>query len=233
MTGPAGGPSRPGLTRAAEIAAITGALIAFVAFLVPMVLDDRPDVNPPDPEPGTTSPVQSSVQTSCAQGDGSCDSSEVELVMQDCSTTGVLNAWGMDPQLDSLLIDVVKVNDACRVQPNFVAREAGASIADVEAAQRGNVPDVLRECARRSAVSVVACSEPHEIEYVGPVFDSVPDSDPGPACSILGRTYAATSFKVGADPNFGVIELPGEDSVRCALIFEQGSSETSVRNDGE
>ncbi|WP_156394660.1 hypothetical protein [Rhodococcus sp. Leaf233] len=146
-----------------------------------------------------------------------------------CSLDGVIAAWGLDPQLDSLLLDVEGEGGTCTVRPNLTSQGAGGSERDIEAASAGVVADVLRECAREAGQPIVPCSELHELEFVGVSFEIDPSSNPDVQCSVSGRKYAAINFVPGAIANFVVLESNEGRVGRCALAIKHGSSTTSLR----
>lgn len=232
MGGPPEDADRSGMRLAVGIATIVGAVATVVGVVITVVLAWWPDTETDvmSPTPGASSVPEVTAGDECGQSGNPCVSDYLAVAVDDCSLPGVLAAWGMDPQLDSLLIDTAAHGDNCLITPNQKARDAGASVDDVESAQDGAPADSLRECARRTGDTIVACSELHEIEFVGPPFDSSTDSDPGAKCSASARRYASISFGPGREVNYGVINTQDGASARCALIVERGSSDKSLRS---
>lgn len=218
MTDEADGSSRPRwLTRAAEVAAIVAIPTALAIACWPAAGDSdgkRPDTV-------VDSPGTLATSTEVARPGNT--------TAENCSVDGVIAAWGLDPQLDSLLLDVEAKGGTCTVHPNSASLRAGGSERDIEAARAGVVPDVLRECAREAGTPIVPCSEPHELEFVGAEFDIEPSSSPDAHCSDSGREYAAINFVPGAVANFVVVETDDGRAGRCALAINHGSSTTSLR----
>lgn len=223
------------LTTRSEIATIVGAFATILGVLVTITIAVWPSQDEPAGDTqgdGIGSPsamVTTVAANECEVPDGQCDEAKVDDVIMECSVAGVLEAWGLDLRLDSLLLDVTGAGAECTVAPNAVSMAAGASADDIEAAKAGRIADVLRECARAAGRPIVPCSEPHEVEFVGGRFVVDPSSDTDADCATLGRKYAATNYGTAAAINFGVIDFPESASARCVLVVEHGLSTGSLR----
>ena len=210
------------LTVAAEVAAIVAAIVAVVVAAFTLWPEQQELRDARDAQ--ESSPV---IDIICGDTDSFCVAGE-GFSVEECSMRGVLNAWGLDPQLDALLIEVVGTVADCQVWPNDLSTAAGGAVGDIRAAEIGIIADVLRECARAAGEPVVPCSESHEVEFVGASFAVALGADPASICEERGRKYAATTYDADSRVNYGTVEFPG-GSARCVLKLEHGSSTTSLR----
>lgn len=215
------------------VGAIAGAVVAVVAVFAFALPFFKTVDSPPDAADGFTEGpyVGTDLRGSgCTEDETGCVAPPTpnDVPGSDCTVPGITQVWGLDPALDALLLDVEHDGDTCTVRPNSVSELAGGTLDDIVRAQSGSVPDVLRECARLSGQPVVACNQPHEIEYVGAQFDQGVNGSPDSTCSELGREYAATTYD-GSGVNFGVVEQGDGRFVRCALVTEHGHATTSIR----
>jgi hypothetical protein len=210
---------RKALTIAAEIAGIVGALIALIVSLrscgpAAVGVENRPDS-------GATSQID---PCGAAQPCRSTDSAT-----RPCGVTATLQEWGLDPKLDALLIEVGESEGGCTVRPAPVAAAAGAGAEAIEQADSGDVPDVLRKCARASGAPIVPCSEPHEVEFVGDELLLTDGSNFDEQCRVKGREYTASTLNFGSDMRSGVLEDRSGDSATCVLVSNVAGISESAR----
>jgi len=162
-----------------------------------------------------------------------------------CSWEGIATTWGLDHNLDNLLIDTVAGSDGitCLVSPDATARAAGATILDLERAANGTVAPALRACADRNGEFSVACSQRHELEFVGPWRTESRD-DVTQLCRAAATRYTETNL---SGPGLLLRDVAlrgqtsaGEQTFRCAVAADRaldssvrslGSAEPSVAGD--
>jgi hypothetical protein len=204
-----------------------------------------PDENTPTSDPTGGSPGQdegTEEPLPCRNEDGadvSCTATGAALALTGvatCSREGVTATWGLDPEMDNLLIDTVAASDGetCLATPNATARAAGATARDLGRAQAGTVTPALRVCARRDGTLSVACSEPHELEFIGPWRTEPPD-DATRLCRDAAVRYTGANLSEPGQPLSGVAlrgQLStGEQRLRCAVVADR-ALQGSVRSLG-
>lgn len=164
--------------------------------------------------------------------DLSCEAMSAGLEVDSCDPAQVLAAWGVDAELESLLVQVTEVRGGCVAVPAEEAVAAGARASDLLAVTTGTITPALRECARTGGSPTVACAQPHEIEWVGPWRETAV-GDARPICLGAAKTYTNYSF-AGPDEltvEWLIAEQPdGSRIFRCALTVPGSSLQGTVRN---
>jgi len=154
----------------------------------------------------------------------------VRLHQINCTSTGVLQSWGLNPDLDFLSLSTKRSGGDCVAYPGETATNAGISGADIVRAQHGMVPPSLRVCARASGTPALACNAPHELEYVG---DWVSDNglvDLQDRCTDLGTQYTENTLAIGS--GLVAAHMSSQSQYRCLLKVQSGSLIGSVRGIG-
>lgn len=120
---------------------------------------------PGDSPPGPGSCVNPSLGTAL-----DCDNGSAALVVTSsggCNPDALLSRWNLKPALDSLDLTLKEGDGICWVAPGPTARAAGATARDVSQASKGIVTSTLRRCASADGLIQLACSERHELEWIG------------------------------------------------------------------
>jgi hypothetical protein len=149
-----------------------------------------------------------------------------------CAAKSVLPLWRLDPELDALDLVFTDKGDVCWVKPGNVATRAGASAADLVKAAGGSVNDALRECAAGRDVVPIACSQAHQIEWMGEwtASDTVAPSD---SCQRKATDY--TRMTMSGTENRLVAEsaertADGVNQTRCLVRVEGIVLDGTLRN---
>lgn len=218
---------------------MTVAAAVTIAMAFGMFSDTTPN-DPPNAaaEAASSPPLEASFHEGSAQcvamsGDAApCTATHAGALVDltDCSPTAAMNAWGLDPQLDSLSLTTVVLARQCAVFPGDVAVKGGASGNDVLASMAGHVPSALRECAR-SAGTDVPCSQAHEIEFVGDWKRIPPIDDTHDICRSTAARYTATALTPTSELRSETAKTNGE-LYRCAVRVDHDSLSGSVRDIG-
>ncbi len=188
---------------------------------------------------------------SCQTQDGvdvPCTAADAALAVTriaGCSREGVATTWGLDHDLDNLLIDTAAGADGitCLVSPDAAARAAGATALDLQRAANGTVTPALRACADRNGEFSVACSQRHELEFVGP-WRAESGDDVTQLCRAAAVRYTETNL---SGPGLLLRDVAlrgqastGEQTFRCAVAADRalvgsvrslGSAEPPVAGD--
>ena len=146
-----------------------------------------------------------------------------------CDLSSVTNLWGYTDS-DQLLIETKHVSDGCLVLPASLAVEAGAGGLDVAGARDGEVGAALRECARRDGIPSVACSAPHELEFVSG-WTATTSVDMSGWCRDLVIDYAGNPLDARSALRSMVLSA-ADGRVRCAVGAEGATLDGSVRDIG-
>ena len=154
------------------------------------------------------------------RGEGvSCASGEAALVVSTapCSVDQGLRSLGQDPDLRQIDVEARVVPDGrCVLAPGALARDAGATAADVAGLSDGAVAR-LSQCLTAVAGQVVPCSQPHLFEFVGPwrPYDGLSSSSE--LCEELARRYTGRTFDSPGESLVFVKLEDGQQRYRCAL----------------
>jgi hypothetical protein len=182
------------------------AVVATLSFFFPRSAPEAEPSQPKSPFTSTASPPPATVsrsdgglvspgnQTGCvvSQEPVSCETPGAALVADvlSCTASDVLNAWGLDPVLDALLIDVTAADPGCLVTPSSAAVAAGATADTLRRAAEAPPEAVLRQCARTDLRQMVSCASPHEAEFVGSSSPAAHAGDPAAACRERATKYS-------------------------------------------
>lgn len=163
-----------------------------------------------------------------------CTAREVAVALDDvtCTASGVLGHMGLNPDLDSLDLNLVLSDRRCWVQPGQAATTAGATAADIVRAAAGSVSSRLRECARDGGRIATACSDRHEQEWVGDWWSRSPTTDSAAECRSRAARY--TGMSVDGLANRIIVQVAERSAdgpqVRCVVAAENVTLTDSVRN---
>ncbi len=152
---------------------------------------------------------------------------------QTCSLRTVMTLWTLNPDLDSLDIKVSERSGICWVSPGDIARQAGASAADLVQASKGAVVDALRQCAVGGDLVSVGCSRPHDAEWIGEWAAADDTVDPVASCRVTVVAY--TRMTVSGMENRLVAEsaervASGKRQTRCLVRVQGITLNASIRN---
>ncbi len=199
--------------------------------------------SPPDMTEGSAKQDEGTLEpSSCLAEDEAevpCSAVDAALVLEQvatCSRDGVTVAWGLDPELDNLLINAVAGSDgdSCLVSPDASSRAAGATALDLARARDGTVAPALRACARNDGTFLVPCNERHELELIGPwrteSSDDVTQSCRDVAVRYTGANLAGPSRDLSSLALWGRTST-GEQRFRCAVVADRALDD-SVRSLG-
>ena len=235
-------------------AALAVVLIGTQSSSAPQSPDALPKATVPSAGPGERTPMSDPSGGSAGQDKGieellpcrtedgtdvSCTATGAALALRGvatCSREGVTATWGLDPEMDHLLIDTVVASDGetCLATPDATARAAGVTALDLGHAQEGTVRPALRACARQDGTLSVACSERHELEFIGPWRPESPD-DVTRLCRDAAVRYTGANLSEPGHPLSGVAlrgQLStGEQRLRCAVVADR-ALQGSVRSLG-
>jgi hypothetical protein len=198
----------------------------------PRGVTGRMPAPPSAPSPSTPPSTSSTSSTSSTQGrcaepaTGSpidCTATAAWLAVdpRPCTTESLLTRWGVDQEINSLLVVVTSAGRRCWTAPAAQALAAGARTPDLDLVSASSAPAVLRACARGQLGDVtVSCAQEHELEWVGR-WRSVGPEEPEDRCSVLGRRYTDSSLS-GAAGRIEPLVVQGRRSdgsrvYRCAL----------------
>ncbi len=147
--------------------------------------------------------------------------------------SGVLRAWGLDPDLDALDLIVSAEGGVCWVAPGDIPSRAGATAADLARARGGRVADSLRECARTDGRVAVSCVMPHEIEWIGAWFTLPADDDRAETCRRRAVEYTRMTL-AGMENRLvaGYVERSVDNGLqlRCLVRAESVTLTASLRD---
>lgn len=186
------------------------------------------------PEPGDAAAATNAECRDPATGgpvDCSVPGSGILLVTGQCTDTTPHALFGRDASSESFLVAVTRTNEGCILKPATEATRAGATGADIRRATEGTISASIRECARHGNEVIVACSEPHEIEYVGGWFSS--DDTPSAVASECGeraKRYTARPMIVGDE--LGATVVSDGNLHRCAVRVQSPPLTSSVHDLG-
>lgn len=151
-----------------------------------------------------------------------------------CDEDELFANWGVDANLDSILVQVRDVGGECFAVPTEVALAAGARASDLLAISSGTINPALRECARSGGTTLVSCVDPHELEWVGP-WREEGLAAAGDTCLRDAKTYANNAL-VGTSPltvKWLIAERPdGSQLFRCVLNAPGQVLQDTVRDIG-
>ncbi len=122
--------------------------------------------------------------------------------------------------------------DLCWVKPGAIALRAGASAADLVKAAAGSVNDALRECAAGREVVPIACSQVHQIEWMGK-WTASDTAAPSDSCQRKATDY--TRMTMSGMENRLVAEsaertADGVHQTRCLVRVEGIVLDGTLRN---
>jgi hypothetical protein len=211
---------------------------AFVVALVALI--SSTGSNPPDPSASPSAPASAPQSQTATPGSSSgcllagapveCSEigSGVMVTASTCTPASIRTAWGYSADVQ-LAVATVPTAEGCYVTPSPVAIEGHATGLDVVRSAQGELASVLVECARREGTPAVACSEPHEVEWVSDWREEMADA---PAwCRKVAAEYSSNALS--AESPLRSILFPRTDGmVRCAVTAGLRTLDDSLRGIG-
>jgi len=193
----------------------------------------------PTPTPGTSTTIAGE-PTGCVDptsGAGrDCSDPQAAALVQgpDCQLPRIITTWGLQPDLDSLLLSATRTSTGqCVVAPAAQARQAGATALTVLEAQSGTVSPALRSCSRTGGQVGTSCASRHELEWVGDWQPERPGVKPGDACVESSSRYSGSSVRSGAGGLVATAyfaRFGAATRFRCAVGADGVTLVGSVRN---